>query len=29
MRLSVVIMELDFVSANFTFFDCEVHTKHS
>eukprot|EP00105_Crassostrea_gigas_P034488 XP_019918636.1 PREDICTED: plexin-A2-like [Crassostrea gigas] len=26
MRLSVVIMEFDFVSANFTFFDCKVHT---
>ncbi|XP_048738667.2 plexin A3-like isoform X3 [Ostrea edulis] len=29
MGLSVIINELDFVSANFTFFDCEVHTKYS
>ncbi|XP_061187721.1 plexin-A4-like isoform X2 [Saccostrea echinata] len=29
MRLSIIIMEINFVSANFTFFDCEVHTKHS
>ncbi|XP_062600116.1 plexin-A4-like [Saccostrea cucullata] len=29
MRLSVIITEVKFVSTNFTFFDCEVHTKHS
>ncbi|XP_061193890.1 plexin-A4-like [Saccostrea echinata] len=29
MRLSVIIMGRKFVSANFTFFDCKVHTKHS